>query len=81
VAVGQGGAAVGVEWESGDAEEGREGEGMTSDRVQRILLEIGRLTANELVELNERLRGDEPPGSAGVREPLRPPPQPREGRA
>jgi hypothetical protein len=54
---------------------------MTSDRVQRILLEIGRLTANELVELNERLRGDEPPGSAGVREPLRPPPQPREGRA
>lgn len=47
-----------------------------SDPVTKILLLIVRLTAAQLVELNERLRLDPPPDS-GVREPRRPRPPTR----
>jgi hypothetical protein len=46
-----------------------------SDRVTRILLEIGRLTVNELNELRKRMGGDPP--DSGVREPIAPRPPTR----
>jgi hypothetical protein len=46
-----------------------------SDRVTRILLEIGRLTVDELNELRRRM-GENPP-DIGVREPTTPRPPTR----
>lgn len=42
-----------------------------TDKVTRILLQIARLTTEELNELRDRLN-DDPPGGTGVREPRRP---------
>jgi hypothetical protein len=52
-----------------------EGASPMSDRVTRILLEIGRLTVNELNELRKRMGGDPP--DSGVREPIAPRPPTR----